>query len=440
MEFADYSPPASPTAEQQRDALRKGLGRSLQWAKAGKIGDETLLEACLHDLRFDHQIDGCRGAWLWEILTAANDEQRFREPIFDAFQSLSDEENANQLCGLGLHFASAGDERFRKRLYDIVEQRPFAHYPWLGEEEIIALDGDKGLLFTARVRGRQLSTRDWEFDDLNPVEEAIKRLGEERVVSLLESAEDEPLRRYRDAWLHHRNMTTVSKESYRERMQAITVKEIINGAEEGGTSPGLFRGWGIHASIDDLETVFARLLTAREPRVIENYLRVFSKRSVPRLDPALFSLCQHQNENVRNRALTAVAQVSDPLVREFALGQLGESNECGGVIELFIRNYKQNDERRILDALTIPDDQGVLHWLLMDVVKVLEANPTADCSQLGVIAYATTPCGACRHWAARHLHKQHASPEWLVAECRFDSESNTRQLEQDLDGIRPSGT
>lgn len=433
MEFADYSPSASPTADQQRNALRKGLGRSLQWASSGKLGDEPLLEACLHDQRFDHQVDDCRGAWLWEILTAVNAEQRFREPIFDALQSLSDENNAEQLCGLGLHFASGGDERFRKRLYDIVEQKPFVHYPWLGEEQVIALDGDKGLLFTARVRGRQLSTRDWEFDDLNPLEEAIKRLGEERVLSLLESVEDEPIRRYRDAWLHHRSTRAASKESHQERMQAITVEEIIDGAEAGGTSPGLFRGWGIHASANDLETVFARLLAVREPRVMANYLRIFSKRSVPRLNPMLFALCEHRDEDVRNRALTAVAQISDPLVREFAIEQLGQAIQSRGVIELFIKNYQQNDERRLLEALRLPDDEDDLHWLLMDVHNVLEANPTAECSLLGVIAYAMTPCGDCRHWAARHLHKQHAAPEWLMAECRFDSESDTRQLDKDLD-------
>ncbi len=32
MLVTDYSPPSFPTAEEQHDALCKGLGRALQWA------------------------------------------------------------------------------------------------------------------------------------------------------------------------------------------------------------------------------------------------------------------------------------------------------------------------------------------------------------------------------------------------------------------------
>jgi hypothetical protein len=57
----------------------------------------------------------------------------------------------------------------------------------------------------------------------------------------------------------------------------------------------------------------------------------------------------------------------------------------------------------------------------MDVLDVLQDNVEADCSQLGVVAYALTPCGHCRAKAVRLLDRRRASPRWLEDEWRFDS-------------------
>ena len=78
--------------------------------------------------------------------------------------------------------------------------------------------------------------------------------------------------------------------------------------------------------------------------------------------------------------------------------------------------------------MELPDDECELHWLLMDAIKVLEKNPKADCSRLGVIAYASTPCEYCRFYAARLLLDQQVAPEWLKEECRHDSGEDCRAL------------
>jgi hypothetical protein len=64
----------------------------------------------------------------------------------------------------------------------------------------------------------------------------------------------------------------------------------------------------------------------------------------------------------------------------------------------------------------------------MDATKILEENPQADCSQLGLAVYALTPCGNCRASAAKLLCNRKVAPPWLTEECRFDSEEDTRKL------------
>src|SRR4051812_28408559 len=131
MEFADYAPVAAPPLEQQCDALRKGLGRARQWANTGHLDDMPLLEACVRDQRFDMDVEGVRGDWLWHLVQAVNAKARFREYILTALRELSDGQDANQLCELAFHYAKSGDEAFRSQLYEIVQQRPFAERPWL---------------------------------------------------------------------------------------------------------------------------------------------------------------------------------------------------------------------------------------------------------------------------------------------------------------------
>ena len=62
MKISDYSLPSSPSLDQQRDALQKGLGRAMLWAMQGRLNDEPLLAACLRDQRFDMQVETYGGS------------------------------------------------------------------------------------------------------------------------------------------------------------------------------------------------------------------------------------------------------------------------------------------------------------------------------------------------------------------------------------------
>ena len=140
MQFGDFSPPPWPSLECQQDALRKGLGRAVQWASTGRLTEVPLLAACLRDQRFDLQVEESRGDWIWRIIGEAGATERLRVPILHALYELSDERSASQLCGLAQRYAQMGDDSFRTRLYEIVEQKPIIDSPRLAEVEIAARD------------------------------------------------------------------------------------------------------------------------------------------------------------------------------------------------------------------------------------------------------------------------------------------------------------
>jgi hypothetical protein len=429
MEFGDYSPSSCPSPAQQRDALQKGLGRALQWALNGRLRDEPLLEACLEDKRFDRTVDDSRAGWLWQIVRTVGAVSRFRTPLLHALYDLADDESAEQLCQLGQRYAETGDQTFRERLYEITDQKPFPDSPWLGEEQIVALDGEKGFLFAARLRGRQLATRQWDWHDRTFVDSAVAQLGLERVRGLLEGSPDAAVKRFAEAYRRHEQgqVQTGGSESHGERMIKVPAHDVIRAAHASDRCYW-FRGWGIHASHDSLRAVLEYLWIAREPTIIAKLLIVFSARALPQFDPRLIEFCGHIAKEVRSRALIALEQNKHPLVRDFALRELRTGLRSAHVAGLFINNYVRGDEQRLLEALEFPADNEDLHSLLMEVVKILEKNPEAGSSELGVISYVITPCAFCRFRAARLLVNRETAPAWLEEECRHDSGNDCRKL------------
>jgi hypothetical protein len=430
MKLGDYSPPTAPARDQQRCALDHGLGRTLQWALAGKLADEPLLEACLHDRRFDMEVEGPRGEWLWRILQAVGAVERCRVPILHALYELSDDSGA-QLCELARHYAATGDEAFRTRLYEIVEQKPVPDSPWLGEEDIVRLDGRQALLFAARLRGRLLADRPWEWHDRSLVDFAMEHLGAGRVQGVLETSSDDAVRRFWDNWRRDSEShaeaasSRTAREESRERLRATSVDDVVRAAAGPGQCYWL-RGWGMHAEPAHLQAVLPHLWSAAEPHTIVNLLRIFAARALPEFDGRLIELCRHDDEEIKRRAYAALQRNAHPLVRQFAQARLRAHD--GAAVALFAKNYQRGDEREILEALELPEDACALHWLLMDVVKMLEENADADPSQLGVAAYALTPCATCRYYATRMLLNRRAAPDWLIEECRYDSCADCREL------------
>lgn len=273
-------------------------------------------------------------------------------------------------------------------------------------------------------------SRDWEWHDSSFLDEAVELLGESEVRRQLLDSDDSFIDRFRLQWEAHskpEEKATVS--SYKERMRAISLCDVLGEARKEKPSLGLFRGWGMHAADCELESVLERLWETTKPAEMLCLLRVFSNQALPTFDSRLMQLCQHSNQDVQQWAFNALEKNSNDAIRQFALDRLyaGDRRAVG----LFIRNHEMEDEETILDWIELPDAEFARHSILLDAIKVLEENSQADATKLGVVAYASTPCGTCRKFAAQCLHKQKVAPDWLTEECRFDSVDDIRTLAAD---------
>lgn|GEM_PF-1124875 len=421
-----------PSSSDLTDAIQKGLGRALLWAKKGLWTDKAnLLHACLHDLRYDRQCEEPRGAWLWQIMEAVGVTDEFRGDILDSLKAINDGLAGQQLCQFAVFYARNGDERFRLALQDIVVRKPDPTVPRFGEQELIELDGAPGFLFAARNHGASLSSREWEWDDKYFMDEALPRLGESFVITLLqrESQSSPEVKRLYDAWQKSMaGKTSAPRQSHADRMRQISLQEVIRVAEAERNKAGLLRGWGMYAGEADLRAVRNLLLESKDASVTVNYLRLFSNRPIPEFNERFLTFLEHEDENIRARALTALAQNTNPAIRKFALDHLGERVCEPGFLKLFIHNFLPGDENVLWRALRIPDDVDDCHWQLMDLRKILENNPESKCQDLAKMIYRLTPCGSCRHDTIKLLINRSLAPAWLVEESRYDAVEDSRSL------------
>ena len=90
------------------------------------------------------------------------------------------------------------------------------------------------------------------------------------------------------------------------------------------------------------------------------------------------------------------------------------------------------------DLVELPEDLDYRHWMLIDLRNLLKENSSADVSKLGQIAYFHNPCQMCRCSAAELLFQQKKAPAWLVEECRFDADEETRRLADEHLGNTPN--
>ena len=429
MKLADYSPPTVPTAPDQRDALRKGLGRAVQWARSGRLSEQALFPACLYDRRFDRSYEDMRSDWLLPIVRIMGAKNRLRPLLLQAF-ARNEERHSAQRCQLALWYARNGDAAFRKLLYSLVEAKPFENSRWAGEEEVLRLDGEQGFRFIARVRGSMLAHQPWDWDFESIVATAEDILGEECVVRVLASS-DAAIRRL-ETGLREARRESVNQASPRanheELLRRTTVETVITAAETGDDRFVYYIGWGRIATAEELEIILRRLRCAREPAVLARYLRVFSRCALPRFDETLIELCRHDDMSVRRLAYRATANNTHQSIRGFAVAEAQGGITSDLPLSLFVKNYRHRDEDWLFESITLPGDPSEKHWLLSRFRELFESQPAANPSKIGVAIYALTPCSMCRLETAELLHNRDLAPRWMLEECLDDAEEGTRKF------------
>ena len=438
-----YAPPTHPTFAEQCDALVKGLGRAMQWARERTLDEEPLRSACLECLVYDLQCEDHRDQWLWNLITAAGLRDRLRPAMLASLDDLRPGYDATpqQRCGLAMRYAQAGDEAFRDRLYEIVRTVPLdadaidGGDRTLGVEEVVRLDGLDGMVAISDSLVERTDDDDLAclLRHLASLLFADDESADGRLLTALQEAGGDA-QRLADRWeAANREETPKPPAPPITDDRPLAERAIAEAHGEPGSRLS-HAEWRDDATPADARLILdAAFATDDLPIVRKLLMRYRWVRERP-FDRRLLTLADLPDRFTQARAWSVLREVRHPKIRAIAERGLQAPESDRHWLDALHANFLPGDEPRIEAAMTRwqpsvpPGDGGDRHGLLFGVLSVLERNEHADVDALATRAYFETPCTNCRRRAAVLLRDRGTPPDWLVAETAEDCDESVRRV------------
>jgi hypothetical protein len=439
--------------------LELGLGRAITFLQTHDATPyhDVILDACLHDKRYERQFEYRRSTYLFDIINLTHAQSFFREQIIQALQNASDPntDDALQLTGLVTRFAEQGDQEARKIVYDHFLKHVTSDEYGDGTrtDQLIDLDGVEGFLFAIECYAEQLPDnpddfappyhfpdrkKNWDDNDRAFWKAAVERAGDNPSVAAYVMLEEQRRRASRK----RRSELTKSlrDHSYEELKVAIA-----NERREYGLAQ-----WGEQASEDDLKRAATDFLTLDKQVdlvTLRKYLHIFCDRAFPFDPEPIIELAAQalinpweRDENgfltptsrVTLAALNALGSIHHPQIRQLAFDLIEKPQWLSHAAILLKSNWQESDWM-VLETLTRgPLDPEEYHGLGFDIKDLFEAHPSPTAAQTLINIYEYGPCSECRMHVVEDLYGKHLLPDWMRDECRYDANSDLREWVENL--------
>lgn len=419
-------------------ALKLGLGRIILYLQKHPAAPHraAILQACLHSLAWDIQIEGSRAEYMFDIIELTGEQAFYREHILAALATSGDDADASQLFALARRFAARGDEAARQAMYDkfIANRQDGIN---AGAEQLIFLDGISGFIFVADQFGKSLlaGKEDWLYGYLLGWLEDM--YGEEAVRPAIERAREEnpQVRAYLEAAAEveaQRKKHTTSRMDTTE-MPYSQIKAILAGRKDDPfdiETDIAVRRWSKHATQADLAQAAADLLLETDPKRLRTYLRIFWQRKFPLAVESLIEFVRHPEAKVAAQALAALKIIQHPAVRAFAFELMDTtSDRRSWAVDLLINNFQEGDhlilERFARTPLNSEEERWRLGHGILDFCEA-HSNPESE-ERLMLALYEYNPCSHCRERIIDRLLALDRLPDWMAEECRYDVNLDIRE-------------
>lgn len=422
--------------------LEIGLGRALLYVKSHDATQyrDVILNACLHNLSYDRQVEGGREEYMFAIIKATPDFVYYANQIVAALQALTHEANdydVEQQYNFVKLLARENFQGARQALYDKFNAN-MALADFAGADTIIELDGLDGFVHVAgrigaaiREHGDMFPVGDHEYsaDDMLilTLEESI---GKEKATEALArlKAENPDVAAYLEVVEADREAEPTHRRHDRANITFAELRVALSAPKPLDVTPTM---WEKTAGAADLTLAAKALLDETDPKLLLQYLRIFIHRAFPReVDHSkLLALAQGSERDLAWAATTALMHVQHPAVRAFALECLPKTTDALSMhaVGILARNF-QEGVWHLIEAITDKEmDDYAYHTLGWGVRDILELNPSVEAIGSLLNLYENGPCTSCRFHFVEALHKLDAIPDWMREECLYDAESRLRE-------------
>jgi hypothetical protein len=411
-----------------RRLLHNGRGQALLYLQDHDAAPhrEAILYACLHNTVYDRQAEGSNAEYIFEAIGLANEAAFYRDALLRALQHPMDEYHLGQICDLLRCFAQQGDQGARQALYDAFSQEQADYEAMFA---IVELDGLPGFLHIADRIGASAAEDEDFWEGHSFLLQLIERYGEgtvrealaaagavnPRVAAYVAAVENEEAR-YRSR--RYRSRAKASRNP--GEIDYAHLKSLFDSPDK--PSPLWMRRWGKQASDADLRQLASDLVVETNHFKRRMLLSAFAKRAFPLNHAVLIRLVDDDDEHVAFAAVRALAAVTHPDLRAYALTLLSSERSWIG-LKVLVNHYRVGDHLLVEDVLKTQygHSSEENHRIELDAIALFEHHPSTEATTSLLLIYEYTHCTYCRKDCAFLLHQLRTLPEAVRQECEYDA-------------------
>jgi hypothetical protein len=396
---------------------------------------KEIVRAAVSNLAYDPQCEGNRSWYLSQLIGQSKDHEGIVGEILHALDTEDTcSHDLNQLYALAGILAKAGDQEARRAIM----ARYLKTDDWdlwsCGEDEILELEGMKGLMLIAEKKGRHLNENPEYWEDSWMVNEFQKLHPNLAVMTELERAaqENKEIKKYLEE-IQARPCDGLPIAN-RPKMTYDLVKERF---AEGRKIP-ISSGAAKQLSDEDFKRLADDFLKEKNPIEQEKYLRAFGKRKFPHDHSSIFEVARSQNSRNSQRvslACEALAYFQSGDIRKFAIEKLSQTNRPADYLPLLVSNYEKGDVELLSKIISQARSEENIHSLGIGLIEIYRANGTKKCRKPLEILYAKMNCGLHRVDLLEILLENEVLSEEILREMEFDSFDRVRELFHKTSGM-----
>ncbi len=345
-----------------------------------------------------------------------------------------------QLFDFACIFAQAGNPHIRHLMYE-----QFAAHAGdgndIGATQLIDLYGIDGFRFVAARLG-EAARVDPDFWDsahlLRHLKERMPNVITDVEIAAL-GATDPSVQRYLDVVASTeagRQQASQQRQNMAYQAYAQLKEQLL--AQQNKLSYFKLKQWGQHASDDDINAAAHDLLRQDDSRCLASYLAIFAQRAFPLGSEPLVPFVRHTNERVARWALHALSVFDSRLLRDLGLQLLEENWHGSDALGLFVLNYQPGDEQLFIRLLEAAQTHDEVHAVSFGLIDILAQNTVAQAFRLRCMMYEQQPCSLCRTKVVDQLIATQTIPAWMILECQYDADEDTRLAVQSYQNKTPS--
>jgi len=334
-------------------------------------------------------------------------------------------------------FAKEGNLDAKRAIIKRFNMKAIQDSPWLGYEEILELEGLKGLLLIAKRRGKSLLNHPGDWEDSFYIDHFQEAHPEINVYEELMKASNESLfiKRYIEVIQERRNISPKHVEAQKSPYQ--TIIDNIKRKQIVPASPRLIKS----LSKGDLKKLAKNFIIEKDPVKQEKNLRIFSTVKFPLSYSHILRIASGPNpKNTRlvEFACSSLKFFKATHVRKVAIDRLSKRSVPGAYLQLLISNYKSGDHKLIETFLARFKNQDIIHSTVRDIVEIFKKNPTKDCKKSLEFLYDTLTCSIHRYDVVEILHKNGCLSKKIEQELIFDCHEALRGFLKNKQAIKCS--